>query len=78
VDIDILKAEELFSFEGDTVAFSCKAELVQSFFAASGKKRNCIGVKFAGESEIRFLCDDMDEQKEIALRKSDELILVSY
>lgn len=78
VDIDILKAEELFAFEGDTVAFSCKAELVQSFFAASGKTRNCIGVKFAGESEIRFLCDDMDAKKEIALRKSDELILVSY
>ena len=54
------------------------SELVQSFYAASEKTRTCIGVKRAGASQIEFLCNNMDEQREIALRRQDELILINY
>lgn len=77
VDVEIRRAEELLQFDGDTVAFSCKAELVQSFYLASGKTRNCIGVKYVGANKVEFLCDKMDEQREITLRKQDELILIN-
>jgi len=78
IDVDIVRAEDVLVFENDHICFSCKSELVQSFYYASQKTRMCIGVKFKGQKDILFLCDKMDEEETITLSKNDELILVKY
>ena len=78
VDLDIVKVSEVLALEQPTVEFSCKAELVQSFYLASGKTRLCIGVKKKDNPEITFLCNEMDKEESIVLSADDELILINY
>ena len=78
VDLTIVKACETLAFEGESITFACKSELVQSFYQASNKTRMCIGIKKVEDSEILFLCDKMDEPFEIVIKPNDELVLVSY
>ena len=77
VDLDIVRAEELLEFDNDVMTFKCKSEFVQSFYLSSSKKRMCIGIKSV-DGDYSFLCDRMDEETEIVLRRDDELILVNY
>ena len=78
IDLDIVKVSDVLTFEGETLSFACKSELVQSFYFASKKTSMCIGVKRQGVEEIEFLCDRMDKAEEIILSKNDELILATY
>ncbi len=78
VDLEIVSAGEVLKFNGENLTFTCKSELVQSFYTASNKTRMCIGVKKQNESEILFLCDKMDEFEELVITPTDELVLVSY
>ena len=78
IDLDIVKVSDVLTFEGETLSFACKSELVQSFYFASDKACMCIGVKRQGEEEIEFLCSAMDKQETIVLSKNDELILATY
>lgn len=78
LDLDIVKVSDVLEFDGQSIKFSCKSELVQSFFLASNKSIMCIGLKFEGSKEILYLCDEMDKKEEIILNKNDELILVKY
>lgn len=78
IDLEIVKVSDVLEFEEETISFSCKSELVQSFYFASDKKHMCIGIKLRKDKEILFLCDKMDEQEEIILSKDDELIITSY
>lgn len=77
-DLDIAKASDLLDFDTPTLSFSCKAELVQSFYFASNKTRMCIGIQRKGEQDIFFLCDKMDEPQTITISPEDELILIRY
>ena len=78
-DFDIVKAKEVLEFDEKEMTFSCKSELVQSFYIASGKTKMCVGIKYAekDDSDIKFLCDKMDEEK-ITIRPDDDLILITY
>ena len=80
IDFDVAKASELLVFHGDSLSFSCKSELVQSFFVASGKKKMCIGFKRAQDapSVLQMLCDDMDKQETLTIYPDDELIFACY
>lgn len=78
IDLDIVRASDVLAFEGNALTFSCKSELVQSFYFATNKTRMCIAVKYQGKEEIDFLCDKMDVLEEIVLEKNDELILAVY
>ena len=78
IDLDMVKVSEVLALEEPTVEFSCKAELVQAFYRASDKTRLCIGVKRAGETEITFLCSDMDKEEQLVLTSDDELVLINY
>jgi hypothetical protein len=81
VDLDVVKVSEVLDFEQlgqPTLSFSCKAELVQAFYFASGKTRLCIGVKRKDDPEIRFLCSDMDAQESLVLSADDELVVINY
>lgn len=78
VDLDILSAEELLVFKEDSITFSCKSELVQSFYTASEKTRMCIGVKFCDSEKVLFLCDNMDKPEQLVLHKNDQLVLINY
>ena len=78
IDLDIEKVENLLEFEGESIAFSCKSELVQSFYFASNKKRMCIGIKYKTKKDVIFLCEKMDEPEDIVLTKEDELVLINY
>ena len=77
LDLDIIKVDNLLEFEGDTVTFSCKSELVQSLYIASNKTKMCIGIK-TEQGEIKYLCDKMDEEIPLVLSKNDSFILVDY
>ena len=78
IDLDIVKVAEVLDFEEESITFSCKSELVQSFYFASNKTSMCIGVKFNNCNDILFLCDEMDKANEITLRRNDELVLITY
>ena len=78
IDLDIVKVNEVLEFNNQPITFKCKSELVQSFYFASNKKSMCIGIKYANESDITFLCDQMDYPKDITLNENDELILIKY
>ena len=81
IDLDVVKVSEVLDLEQlgqPTVEFSCKAELVQSFYFASGKTRLCIGVKRTSDPEIAFLCSDMDAEESLVLSADDELIVINY
>ena len=76
MDVEVLKAREVLVFEEEYLSFSCQSELVQSFYLASGKKKMCIGIK-NGEG-MRFLCDRMDDEEDLRVYPTDELILITY
>ncbi len=80
IDLDVLKAKELLSFEGDSLEFGCASELVQSFYLASNKTRMCIGVKYASDptDRLTFFCDAMDEPRKIVISPDDEFITIDY
>ena len=77
IDLDIVKVSDVLTFEGETLSFACKSELVQSFYFASNKTSMCLGVKRKGVEEIEFLCSGMDKPEEVVLSKNDELILAT-
>ena len=72
----MVKAREVLVFEEEYLSFACQSELVQSFYLASEKKKMCIGIKH-GE-EIRYLCDRMDDEEDLRVYPTDELVLVTY
>ena len=72
VDVLLVASDSVIEFCEDNISFSCKSELVQSFFAATNKKHMCIGIKFENAQDILFLCDKMDEAEKIFLSKNDE------
>lgn len=78
VDLDIVKAGDALLFEEEKMTFSCKSELVQSFYLASEKTAMCIGIKRKTDKDILFLCDRMDKEEPLVLTEEDELILVKY
>ncbi len=79
VDFDIVKAREVLVYEDmRELVFSSAAEFIHSFYQASGKSRMCIGVKAAGEGQIRYLCERTDEEEEVRVGKEDELVVVKY
>ena len=77
IDLEIVKVSDVLTFEGETLSFACKSELVQSFYLASNKACMCLGVKRQGV-EVEFLCSGMDKPEEIVLSRNDELILATY
>ena len=78
IDFEIIKAEDLLVFEEESLLFSSKAELVQSFYFSSNKTRMIIGFKKMNSKDIYFLCDDMDKEENIIINKDDELIVTRY
>ena len=81
IDLDIVKVSEVLDFGQvgqPSISFSCKAELVQSFYFSSQRTRLCIGIKRVGEPDITFLCSDMDAQEPLVLSADDELIVINY
>ena len=78
IDLDIVKVNEVLEFNNQPITFKCKSEFVQSFYFASNKKSMCIGIKYANDSDITFLCSQMDYPEEITLHENDELVLIKY
>ena len=78
IDLDIVKASDVLEFENETISFSCKSELVQSFYFASNRLSMCIGIKYSNSNKLLFLCDEMDKSIEILLNKNDELVLANF
>ena len=76
IDMEIVKVGDVLNFEEEKLTFTCKSELVQSFYMASNKTCMCIGIKCKGK-EMEFLCDAMDKRETISLSKDDELILAT-
>ena len=76
IDIDILKASELLVFDGEYIHFTCRSELVQSFYIASGKKKMCMAIKHG--NNLRFLCDEMDTPEDLRLYPDDEMVIAVY
>ena len=68
----------MLEFDGEYIDFTCRSELVQSLFIASGKKKMCLGVKKTDSDSMQFLCDDMDKEENIRLYPDDELVLAVY
>ena len=76
IDIDIVKADELLEFQSEYLSFGSKAELVQSFYVASGKTKMCLGIRHG--DKISFLCNDTDKHEELRIYSDDDLILAVY
>jgi hypothetical protein len=75
IDLAVVKAKEVLEFDGEYIDFTCRSELVQSFFIASGKKKMCLGVKKTDSDRMQFLCNKMDVEELIRLYPDDELLL---
>ncbi|MBR2974560.1 MAG: hypothetical protein IKC47_02315 [Clostridia bacterium] len=78
LDLDIVRVGDVLHFDGPSITFDCKSQLVQSIYFASDKQCMCIGVKYNGSSNVLYLCDQMDKAEKLTLRASDELILIKY
>ncbi len=79
-DIEICKANEIIVFDEPEIKFGCKAELVQSFYNSSNEKKMILGYIPANAllDDIRFLCNDMDLEKDVIIQENDLLILIDY
>ena len=82
IDFEICTADKTLVFDADNgtgeLVFSCFAELVQSFYIASDKKKMLVG-RFEGENnKVVFFSDNTDEDNLVTIRPSDKLILLKY
>ena len=80
LNFDVVKVKELLVLDNDGyIEFNCYAQLVQSFYSASGNKKTVIGYKKAGDSpkNIEYFCSAMDKERRLRLYADDELIVIS-
>lgn len=77
VDFELIKAGDLFEIDGQ-LEFSSKAEMVQVMYQSTNKTLMCIGVIYKNSESIDFLCDKMDVNETITIKKDDELVIVKY
>lgn len=77
IDVEIYDAEELLDVSNQLV-FNSKAELTQSFYYASNKKMILFGYRNKKtDEEIKYLCNDIDQEEEIIIDKDTELVIIT-
>jgi len=74
-DILIENAENLIDMK-QNLSFKSKAELVNAFYYSFDRKFMLIGI--IKDDIQEYLCDDLDKNTDIEIRKGDQLILIKY